>query len=389
MRKQMSVNSKTEKNESDENERNAMTGPAVVTEELVKAFGDVRAVDGISFEIEEGEFFSLLGPSGCGKTTTLRMLAGFERPTDGTITIEGERVDTVPPYDRDVGMVFQSYALFPHKTVGENVGFGLKMEGVPREEREGRIADILDLVGLPGFEDRSPDELSGGQQQRIALARALVIEPSVLLLDEPLSNLDLKLRKEMQFELKRIQTELGITTVYVTHDQEEALSMSDKILVMNEGKSEQVGTPREVYHEPANEFVAEFIGDSNVLQATIDSKRNDSIDLDLLAADQNTITLPKDAVSSADVLDDDRITLSVRAENLEITEATERNGGVPTIGGTIKTKTFRGKTTSFLVDIGDEEIVVESSDRRSQEQFTIGDDVSVTWDENECLLLSG
>lgn len=358
-----------------------MTEPAVVTEGLAKEFGRLRAVDGVSFEIEEGEFFSLLGPSGCGKSTTLRMLAGFERPTEGKVRIDGEVINDVPPYDRDVGMVFQSYALFPHKTVGENVGFGLKMEGVPMDEREKRVADILDLVGLPGFEDRSPGELSGGQQQRVALARALVIEPSVLLLDEPLSNLDLKLRKEMQFELKRIQTELDITTIYVTHDQEEALSMSDEILVMNDGRPEQTGSPREVYNEPANEFVADFMGESNLVDARIVERTDAGAELDIPEA--GSVTVAEDALGDGPQKGD-AVALSLRSEDLQIADPGQNETA---IDGTVTTQTFRGKVTTYLVDIGDDEVIVETSGKRAQDAIDTGDDVAVTWDDGECLVL--
>ena len=234
-----------------------------------KAYGDVVAVDGVDLDVASGEFFTLLGPSGSGKTTTLRLIAGFERPDEGRIELAGRDVTGLPPYVRDVNTVFQDYALFPHMTVGENVGYGLRVRGVPRRERRLRVDEILKVVQLPGLGDRKPVQLSGGQRQRFALARALVNRPQVLLLDEPLGALDLKLRQEMQIELKRIQEavrEVGITFVYVTHDQEEALTMSDRLAVFNEGKIEQVGTPAAVYERPGNAFVAGFVGASNVLQ---------------------------------------------------------------------------------------------------------------------------
>src|SRR5256886_2877706 len=234
-----------------------------------KAYGDVVAVDGVDLEIGTGEFFTLLGPSGSGKTTTLRLIAGFERPDEGRIELAGRDVTSQPPYARDVNTVFQDYALFPHMTVGENVEYGLRVRGVPRRERRLRVEEILKVVQLPGLADRKPVQLSGGQRQRVALARALVNGPQVLLLDEPLGALDLKLRQEMQIELKRIQRavrEVGITFVYVTHDQEEALTMSDRLAVFNEGRIEQIGAPAEVYERPATEFVAGFVGVSNVLE---------------------------------------------------------------------------------------------------------------------------
>jgi putative spermidine/putrescine transport system ATP-binding protein len=233
-----------------------------------KTYGDVAAVDGVDLEVGTGEFFTLLGPSGSGKTTTLRLIAGFEQPDGGRIELAGRDVTRVPPYARDVNTVFQDYALFPHMTVAENIGYGLRVKGVPRKERRMRVDEILEIVRLPGLGDRKPAQLSGGQRQRVALARAMVNHPQVLLLDEPLGALDLKLRQEMQIELKRIQRavrEVGITFVYVTHDQEEALTMSDRIAVFSAGKIEQVGTPAEVYERPANEFVAGFVGASNVL----------------------------------------------------------------------------------------------------------------------------
>jgi putative spermidine/putrescine transport system ATP-binding protein len=231
-----------------------------------KRYGDVVAVAGIDLDVASGEFFTMLGPSGSGKTTTLRMIAGFERPDAGTIRLGGRDVTRVAPYDRDVNTVFQDYALFPHMTVGENVGYGLKVKRTPRAERARRVGEVLEMVRLQGYAGRKPAQLSGGQRQRVALARAIVNRPQVLLLDEPLGALDLKLRQEMQVFLKQLQTELGITFVYVTHDQEEALTMSDRLAVFNDGRIEQVGAPAEVYERPLTEFVAGFVGTSNVLE---------------------------------------------------------------------------------------------------------------------------
>ena len=239
-------------------------------ENVVKEFDGAVAVDGITVDVPRGEFFAFLGPSGCGKTTTLRLIGGFEEPTAGRILLGDRDVVGVPPYKRDVNTVFQSYALFPHMSIEDNVAFGLERRGVAKEERGGRVNEILELVGLTGFAKRKPKQLSGGQQQRVALARALVNQPRVLLLDEPLGALDLKLRKQLQLELKRIQAEVGITFVHVTHDQEEAMTMADAIAVMNRGRIEQLGPPQELYERPATAFVAGFLGISNLLAGTVE-----------------------------------------------------------------------------------------------------------------------
>jgi putative spermidine/putrescine transport system ATP-binding protein len=244
-------------------------GVAVRLEGVVKRFGSVVAVDGISLDVREGEFFSMLGPSGSGKTTCLRMIAGFEEPTEGRIYLDGRDVSRLAPYDRDVNTVFQDYALFPHMTVEENVAYGLMVRKIGRGERRQRVADALEMVRLPEFGDRKPSELSGGQRQRVALARALVMRPKVLLLDEPLGALDLKLRHQMQIELNHIQQDVGITFIYVTHDQEEALTMSDRLAVFNQGRIEQVGSPADVYERPQTGFVAGFVGVSNVLSGAV------------------------------------------------------------------------------------------------------------------------
>jgi putative spermidine/putrescine transport system ATP-binding protein len=244
----------------------AASAPDIRLFGLTKHYGEVVAVAGIDLEIEPGEFFTLLGPSGSGKTTTLRMIAGFEDPTSGTIELAGEDVGGVPPYDRAVNTVFQDYALFPHMSVGENVAYGLRIARVPKADRARRRDEALEMVRLPGYAGRRPAELSGGQRQRVALARAIVNRPRVLLLDEPLGALDLKLREQMQIELKTIQDEVGITFVYVTHDQDEALTMSDRIAVFSDGRIEQVSPPRELYEHPVNEFVAGFVGVSNVIE---------------------------------------------------------------------------------------------------------------------------
>ena len=249
-----------------------MGGGNIKLESLIKRFDDFTAVDDISLEIRAGEFFSLLGPSGCGKTTTLRMVAGFESPTSGEILLDGVDVGNWPPHRRNVNTVFQSYALFPFLTVAENVAFGMKYKSVPKSERHDRVAEALELVQLTGYEHRRPNQLSGGQQQRVALARALVLRPSVLLLDEPLGALDAKLRRALQVELGALQKQVGITFLYVTHDQEEALTMSDRLAVMNHGRIIQLGTPEEVYNEPVDAYVADFLGVSNLMDARVESR---------------------------------------------------------------------------------------------------------------------
>jgi spermidine/putrescine transport system ATP-binding protein len=236
--------------------------------DLVKRFGDFQAVAGLNLEMPSGEFFSLLGPSGCGKTTTLRVIAGFEKPSEGQILLDGVDMAQTPPHKRNVNTVFQNYALFPHLTVEENVAFGLRYKEATKAETKKRVGEALELVALTGFEKRRPNQLSGGQQQRVALARALILNPAVLLLDEPLGALDAKLRKRLQIELKALQEEVGITFIYVTHDQEEALTMSDRIAVMSQGRVEQVGPPKEIYEEPATAYVADFLGVSNLMEAT-------------------------------------------------------------------------------------------------------------------------
>ncbi|HRN69273.1 MAG TPA: ABC transporter ATP-binding protein [Promineifilum sp.] len=283
--------------------------------DITKRFGDYVAVDDLTLQIRDGEFFSLIGPSGCGKTTTLRMIAGFEQPTDGHIYLGGQAVQGIPAHNRPVNTVFQNYALFPHMTVAQNVAFGLEMQKVTAPEIKRRVAEALELVRLPRMADRKPRQLSGGQQQRVALARALVNRPQVLLLDEPLGALDLKLRRAMQIELKHIQSEVGITFIYVTHDQEEAMTMSDRIGIMSEGVLQQVGSPHEVYEKPVNRFVADFIGETNFLPATVTRLETEE-DYPMVALQGGVRVLS--ANEGHDLRLDQRVTLTIRPERINL-----------------------------------------------------------------------
>ena len=315
-------------------------------ERVTKRFGDVAAVDDLSLDITEGEFFSLLGPSGCGKTTTLRMIGGFEDPTYGTVYLGGRDVTDLPPYKRDVNTVFQSYALFPHLNVRENVAFGLRRRKVDKADIGTRVTDIVKLVDLVGFEDRKPPQMSGGQQQRVALARALVNHPKVLLLDEPLGALDLKLRKQMQLELKRIQQEVGITFIYVTHDQEEAMTMSNRLAVMRLGKIEQLGEPEDVYENPSTEFVAGFLGASNLLEGEVKESANG--DATVLLSAGTTVSVPTDRIPPDAGT---RVKVGVRPEKITI-EPEERfaAGGVNSITGVLRMSTYIGVSHQYKVE---------------------------------------
>jgi len=311
---------------------NAAAVADVRLEHVVKRFDDSVAVDGISLEVPHGTFFALLGPSGCGKTTTLRMIGGFEEPTEGRILLGDRDVVGLPPYKRDVNTVFQSYALFPHMTIEQNVAFGLERRGVDKGEVKGRVAEMLELVGLAGFGGRKPRQLSGGQQQRVALGRALVNHPRVLLLDEPLGALDLKLRKQMQLELKRIQHEIGITFVHVTHDQEEAMTMADAIAVMNRGHIEQLGAPQELYERPATAFVAGFLGASNLLPGTVEGP-------DAVRLDEGTVVRAKVDGHSG------RVAAGVRPEKITI----GAGAGANELPGTISETAYIGVATQVVV----------------------------------------
>ncbi len=342
--------------------------PAVQLSGVTKRFGDVVAVDALDLQIRDGEFFSLLGPSGCGKTTTLRMVAGLEYPTEGSIQIYGEEMGLRPPNKRPINTVFQSYALFPHMTVAKNVAFGLEMQKVEASEVVERVARAIDLVRLTGMENRKPTQLSGGQQQRVALARALVNRPKVLLLDEPLGALDLKLRQAMQFELKELQERVGITFVYVTHDQEEALTMSDRIGVMNDGALLQIGTPQEIYEQPQTRFVADFIGETTFVSGVV---VGDGV---VRLADGSTVKTSTDAGPGIEV------TLALRPERLFLyPEGDTSVAGGNRLSGTVNRRVYLGNSLFYEVDVGVAVVRVRHENTLGVHSFDAGEHVLVHW----------
>ena len=346
---------------------------------VTKRFGETVAVDDVTITIRRGEFFSMLGPSGCGKTTSLRMIAGFEEPDAGRVELTGHDIVGVAPYKRNVNTVFQSYALFPHLTVADNVAFGLRRKKVPRSEIRSRVKRYLDLVQLNGYDDRRPSQLSGGQQQRVALARALVNEPAVLLLDEPLGALDLKLRKQMQLELIRIQREVGVTFVYVTHDQEEALVMSDRLAVMSQGKVEQIGYPEDIYERPATRFVAGFIGTSNIIEAPVIGRVGDYLELASAPGDRLLVSPPPDRAISAGAT----LAFTVRPEKLRVaTEAEHVSENLCTIGGTVVDVVYQGVSTQLVVrtDEGATLVAFRQNNERVSDAGTPGTRARLVWD---------
>ena len=355
---------------------------------VTKRFGDVVAVDDISLDILRGEFFSLLGPSGCGKTTTLRMIGGFEQPDEGAIELAGVNVAGLPPHRRDVNTVFQSYALFPHLNVFDNVAYGLRRRRLAKDQIPGQVGRILDLVDLPGFEGRRITQLSGGQQQRVALARALVNQPQVLLLDEPLGALDLKLRKQMQLELKGLQHEVGITFIYVTHDQEEAMTMSNRIAVMRDGRIEQVGPPEEVYERPATEFVASFLGASNLLDGTVGPPDGDFRTIELASGEK--VRVPAAAIEGPER----RIRLGVRPEKIRIgamADASPANGD-NAIEGTVRDATFVGVSNVYTVATRDGHAVTVYAQNLGTSMDRLpapGETVRLTWHPEHTFVVSG
>jgi spermidine/putrescine transport system ATP-binding protein len=346
---------------------------------VTKRFGDTLAVVDVTLEIKQGEFFSLLGPSGCGKTTSLRMIAGFEEPDVGRVMLTGHDIVGVPPYKRNVNTVFQSYALFPHLTVADNVAFGLKRKKLGKAEIRARVGRYLELVELSGYEKRRPAQLSGGQQQRVALARALVNEPAVLLLDEPLGALDLKLRKQMQLELMRIQREVGVTFVYVTHDQEEALVMSDRLAVMSRGNVEQIGYPEDIYERPATRFVAGFIGTSNIVESRVVGRVGEYLQIASAAGDRLLVAPPSDREIRAD----GHLAFTVRPEKLRAVSPEE---AVPehfcTISGTVVDVVYQGVSTQTVVrtDDGTTLVAFRQNSERVSDAGEPGNRARLVWD---------
>ena len=369
-----------------------MTATDVELIDIVKDFesggGRVRAVNHVNVQIADGEFFALLGPSGCGKTTTLRLIAGFEQPTAGQVLIRGRAMQGIPAYHRPVNTVFQDYALFPHLTVEQNIMFGLQMEGVEKKEAQKRALESLEQVRLPGVGARRPHQLSGGQQQRVALARALVKQPAVLLLDEPLGALDLKLRKNMQVELKALQRDVGITFIYVTHDQEEAITMADRIAVMNHGEMLQVGTPKEIYERPGTHFVADFIGETNFVDGMLLSRGADGFGM---------VKLMNDAVIRAQLSDTLAATagpvlVAIRPERISISsaDAGPAGAGLTALAATLVDSQYIGTDTRFTLQIGDNiELVarVQNIDDLPKAAFSIGQAVTASWGETSTTIL--
>jgi spermidine/putrescine transport system ATP-binding protein len=349
---------------------------------IIKRFDKTVAVHDVSLQINAGEFITLLGPSGCGKTTLLRIIAGFEKPDSGRVILCGEEVTDVPPYRRNVTTVFQQYALFPHLSVFQNIAFGLERRRLNRETIKQRGAEALDMVRLTGLDERKPNELSGGQQQRVALARALVLQPKVLLLDEPLAALDLKLRKQMQAELKSLQRRLGISFVFVTHDQEEALTMSDRVVVMNGGRIEQLGLPQEIYERPRSEFVAAFIGDSNIIEGTVES------------SDERFITVQSSgsnfSIPGNSVVVGEKVKIMVRPEKIKLSQYSESAVANGNLSGKVESAMYLGESTQWkVVLIGGQIITVleQNHDSSAAIESRIGQAVTLSWEPDSAVLL--
>jgi iron(III) transport system ATP-binding protein len=345
-----------------------METATLILENLVKTFGrkkDVRAVNNLNLEIHPGEFVTLLGPSGCGKTTTLRMIAGFETPTSGRILLEGKEINEMPPNKRPMAMVFQNYALFPHMSVFENIAYGLKVKKQPTDQIREKVEIVLQLMNLVGMDDRMPHQLSGGQQQRVALARALVMQPKVLLFDEPLSNLDAKLRVQMRAEIRRLQQRLGITTVYVTHDQAEAMSLADRIAVMHDGQLEQIGSPTEIYEQPASLFVADFIGKANFIESVVEGSSKGQLALKVFG---QSVSIPSGEHAYKV---DDRVYLIIRPESVSLSQ---KQGP---FAGEIKQAVYLGSTVEYEVEIGGQFISIVIYDPQESDKLEEGSRIYV------------
>ena len=347
---------------------------------ISKNYGQSVAVKTLDLDVERGEFFSLLGPSGCGKTTTLRMLAGFVAPTSGSIVIGGEDITRLPPESRDIGIVFQNYAIFPHMSVFDNIAFGLKMRKVDRVTIRKKVDAALNQVGLGGLGERFERELSGGQKQRVALARVLVFEPQILLLDEPLSALDKKMREEMKFWIKDIQKSVGITTVYVTHDQGEALTMSDRIAVMRSGEVLQIGSPEAIYETPADRFIGEFIGESNMLAGNVGKCVNGGCEVELEGATISARLSDGLALSRGDA-----VAVLLRPE--AITLFPQAEGEKPKVSGKVVSEIYQGAIVRYLVRVGGQDLTVEVPNRPDTRHLAFGDEVGLFWNENSAVAL--
>ena len=343
-----------------------------------KLYGDQHIVKNLDLTVYKGEFLTLLGPSGCGKTTTLRMLAGFESPTDGVVLLNGKDIVGVPPFKRDVNTVFQNYALFPHMTVRENIGYGLKMKKVKKSDIAKKVEEILQLVQMEAFADRKPRQLSGGQQQRVAIGRALINNPTVLLLDEPLGALDLKLRKQMQFELKHLQQKLGITFIYVTHDQEEALTMSDRVAVMNKGRIEQIDTPKTIYHSPKTRFVADFIGETNLLQGLVTETSKEGSIVQLEDEHFSFSEYEQATVS-------EEVHVSIRPEHVTLhkVKVEER-----CLEGKVTEIVFAGSVYKTIVTLASGKEIIAIDSNQTDRTYEIGETVFLTWDQEKAAVLA-
>jgi len=347
---------------------------------VMKDFGCQRVIENLYLEAKQGEFLTLLGPSGCGKTTTLRMIAGFEEPTDGKIYLNDKEVSNNQPYERDVNTVFQSYALFPHMNIFENIAFGLKLKKLPKEEIKRKVKEALKLVRLEGYENRKPNQLSGGQKQRVAIARAIINNPKVLLLDEPLGALDLKLRKEMQIELKHLQQKLGITFIYVTHDQEEALILSDRIAVMNKGKIEQLDIPRVIYEQPKTKFVADFIGETNLFEGIIDSVTKDY--LNVIVENNKEIKVNNTEISELTLKSGSNVFVAVRPEKMNLTNSP--GDGMNYLKCKIKEQIYVGSVNKTIVTtFGGNEIIINEPTDSSINLNHTEDDIFIQWNNED------